>query len=146
MTEEDYEAKAEEFEVLSDNVPGAYFFTGVDVQVFLYRLCLFVAVFNKHKCNTHTHKMTSNSGTSLTVQWLGLCITIAGHAGSVPDQGSRFLHAAEWQNKNNKIILKHIRNTIVISSEISKNKIQRKYMDMVIGFILIEGYKLALEG
>ena len=90
--------------------------------------------------------MTSNSGTSLTVQWLGLCITIAGHAGSVPDQGSRFLHAAEWQNKNNKIILKHIRNTIVISSEISKNKIQRKYMDMVIGFILIEGYKLALEG
>ena len=34
MTEEDYEAKAEEFEVLSDNVPGAYCFTGVDVQVF----------------------------------------------------------------------------------------------------------------
>lgn len=47
--------------------------------------------------------MTGNSGTSLTVQWLGLCITIAGHAGSVPHQGSRFLHAAEWQNKNNNL-------------------------------------------
>lgn len=41
MTEEDYVAVAEELEVLSDNVPGA----------FLYRLCLFVAVFNKHRCN-----------------------------------------------------------------------------------------------
>ena len=34
MTEEDYEAKAEECEVLSDNVPGTCCFTRVDVQGF----------------------------------------------------------------------------------------------------------------
>ena len=34
VTEEDYDAKAEECEVLSDNVAGAYCFTGLDVQVF----------------------------------------------------------------------------------------------------------------
>ena len=34
VTEEDYEAKAEECEVLSDNVAEACCFTGVDVKVF----------------------------------------------------------------------------------------------------------------
>lgn len=48
---EDYEAKAGECEVLSDNVAGAYKFHRGRCCKFLYRLCLFVAVLID-KCNT----------------------------------------------------------------------------------------------
>ena len=39
-------------------------------------------------------------GTSLAVQWLGLCASIAGGAGLIPVRGTKILHAARHgQNK-----------------------------------------------
>ena len=47
------EAKAEEEGVLGDNVSQDFCFKMIcDLENFLYRFCLCVSVFNKHKCRT----------------------------------------------------------------------------------------------
>ena len=38
-------------------------------------------------------------GTSLAVQWLRLCASNAGGAGSIPGQGTKIPHAAAWPKK-----------------------------------------------
>lgn len=38
-------------------------------------------------------------GASLAVQWLGLCASIAGGKGLVPDRGTKILHAAQRSPK-----------------------------------------------
>ena len=44
---------------------------------------------------------SERSGTSLAVQWLRLCTSSAGGAGSIPGQGTRILHAA-WYGQKRK--------------------------------------------
>ena len=39
---------------------------------------------------------------SLVVQQLGVCISIAGGTGSIPGQGTKILHAAQSSPKKNK--------------------------------------------
>ena len=42
-----------------------------------------------------------SGGTSLAVQWLGLCAPIAGAMGSIPGWGAKITQA-EWQKKKKK--------------------------------------------
>ena len=47
------------------------------------------------------------SGTFLAVQWLRLCASTAGDAGSIPGQGTKILHAAQTaKEKENEIFKK----------------------------------------
>ena len=39
------------------------------------------------------------SGTSMAVQWLRLCTSIAGGVGLTPDQGTKILHATWYSQK-----------------------------------------------
>ena len=40
-------------------------------------------------------------GTSLAVQWLGLCASTAGGMGSIPGWGTKIPHAMQTNNNNN---------------------------------------------
>ena len=44
-------------------------------------------------------------GTSLAVQWLGLRASTAGCRGSIPDGGTKTLHAVVWQKKKKRNLL-----------------------------------------
>ena len=56
-------------------------------------------VFEKHNIKSHPH---SDYGTSPVVQWLRLHAFIAGGMGSIPDWGTRILHAARCAKKKKK--------------------------------------------
>ena len=43
----------------------------------------------------------SSVGTSLAVQWLGLCASTAGGTGSIPGQGTKIAHSA-WRGQKKK--------------------------------------------
>ena len=50
------------------------------------------------------------AGTSLVVQWLRLCASIAWGAGSIPDQGTKIPHAVQHsQEKKPKKTIKYKR-------------------------------------
>ena len=44
-------------------------------------------------------------GTSLAVQWLGLCAPNAGGTGSIPGRGTKIPHAAQCSLKKKKALL-----------------------------------------
>ena len=44
----------------------------------------------------------NDSGTSLAVQWLGLCTSTAGGTGSIPGRGTKFSHAEQRGQKEKK--------------------------------------------
>ena len=45
---------------------------------------------------------TGTPGTSLAVQWLGLCASVAGGMGSIPGQGTKIPHATRYGQKKKK--------------------------------------------
>jgi len=74
----------EEISSLSHSIVFLYFFALITEKVFLISPC----------------------GTSLAVQWLRICTSIAGSTGSIPGQGTKIPHAL-WSSQNinkNKII------------------------------------------
>ena len=78
-------------------------------------------------------------GTSLAVQWLRLCASTAGAAGSIPGQGTKILRAAAWPKKNKnkkqkgKIRASRFPETSQRSSKKSRNRNYYIYTKTIAG-------------
>ena len=61
-----------------------------------------IPVASSRSNNNYQNQNQTKPGTSLAVQWIRLCATIAGGTGLIPGWGTKILHAARYNQKKKK--------------------------------------------
>ena len=73
------------------------------------------------KAHGNLHQKQWFTGTSLTVQWLGLHVSTAGIIGSIPGQGTKIPQAAQCHQKKKKKKKKLTQGSLIVGHKVLTN-------------------------